>query len=90
VVGSLLRPRRLLDARKRFAGGGLSTAEFKVVEDDAVDEALRLQEEAGVEVVTDGEMRRLSSQGQLPAAVDGFSHWDLDAFQTGSSVIARG
>jgi methionine synthase II (cobalamin-independent) len=32
VVGSLLRPRRLLDARKRFAGGGLSTAEFKVVE----------------------------------------------------------
>ena len=80
VVGSLLRPRRLLDARERFAGGGLSTAELKVVEDDAVDEALRLQEEAGVEVVTDGEMRRLSFQGQLPAAVDGFSHGDLDAF----------
>jgi 5-methyltetrahydropteroyltriglutamate--homocysteine methyltransferase len=83
VVGSLLRPPELLDARQRFAGGVLSTAEFKAVEDDAVDEALRLQEEAGVEVVTDGEMRRLSFQSQLPAAVDGFSDWDLDAFLWG-------
>ena len=83
VVGSLLRPPRLLEARERFAGGGLSTAELKVVEDDAVDDALRLQEEAGVEVVTDGEMRRLSFQSQLPAAVDGFSRWDLDAFLWG-------
>jgi 5-methyltetrahydropteroyltriglutamate--homocysteine methyltransferase len=33
--------------------------------------------------VTDGEMRRLSFQSQLPAAVDGFSHWDLDAFLWG-------
>ncbi len=83
VVGSLLRPPRLLEARERFAGGGFSTAQLKVVEDAAVDEALRLQEEAGVEVVTDGEMRRLSFQSQLPAAVDGFSHWDLDAFLWG-------
>jgi 5-methyltetrahydropteroyltriglutamate--homocysteine methyltransferase len=83
VVGSLLRPPRLLEARERFAGGGLSTAELKIVEDDAVDDALRLQEEAGVEVVTDGEMRRLSFQSQLPAAVDGFSRWDLGAFLWG-------
>jgi 5-methyltetrahydropteroyltriglutamate--homocysteine methyltransferase len=83
VVGSLLRPPRLLEARDRFAAGRLTTAELKVVEDDAVDGALRLQEDAGVEVVTDGEMRRLSFQSQLPAAVDGFSHWDLDAFLWG-------
>ena len=83
VVGSLLRPQRLLEARERFAGGELSIAAFKAVEDDAVDGALRLQEEAGVEVVTDGEMRRLSFQSQLPAAVEGFSHWDLDAFLWG-------
>src|SRR5512132_3037965 len=83
VVGSLLRPPRLLEARERFAGGELSTAELKAVEDDAVDGALRLQEEAGVEVVTDGEMRRLSFQSQLPAAVEGFSQWDLDAFLWG-------
>ncbi len=83
VVGSLLRPRRLLEARDEFADGRLSTAELKAAEDAAVDEALRLQEEAGVGVVTDGEMRRLSFQSQLPAAVDGFSDWDLDAFLWG-------
>jgi 5-methyltetrahydropteroyltriglutamate--homocysteine methyltransferase len=45
--------------------------------------ALRLQEEAGVAVVTDGEMRRMSFQSQVPAAVEGFSDWDLDAFLWG-------
>jgi 5-methyltetrahydropteroyltriglutamate--homocysteine methyltransferase len=83
VVGSLLRPARLLEARERFASGQLSVAGLKAVEDGAVDDALRLQETAGVEVVTDGEMRRLSFQSQLPAAVDGFSDWDLDAFLWG-------
>src|SRR6266516_336430 len=83
VVGSLLRPQRLLDARERFARGEITAARLEAVEDDAVDEALRLQETAGVEVVTDGEMRRLSFQSQLPAAVEGFSDWDLDAFLWG-------
>jgi 5-methyltetrahydropteroyltriglutamate--homocysteine methyltransferase len=83
VVGSLLRPTRLLAARERFADGGLTTAELKAVEDDAVDEALGLQEDAGVAVVTDGEMRRVSFQSQVPAAVEGFSDWDLDAFLWG-------
>ena len=73
VVGSLLRPPELLDARSRFERGELAVAEFKRVEDAAVDWALRLQEEAGLEVVTDGEMRRLSFQSQLPAAVEGFA-----------------
>ena len=63
--------------------GELSRAAFKQVEDRAVDEALALQEEAGLDVVTDGEMRRLSFQSQLPAAVDGFGEWDLDAFLWG-------
>jgi len=53
------------------------------VEDKAVDDALELQEEAGLAVVTDGEMRRLSFQSQLPAAVEGFAAWDLDAFLWG-------
>src|SRR6266542_7085543 len=83
VVGSLLRPPWLLEARERFTVGELTALELKAVEDHAVDEALRLQEDAGVEVVTDGEMRRLSFQSQLPAAVEGFSAWDLDAFLWG-------
>ena len=83
VVGSLLRPRALLDARDRLERGELTPAEFKRVEDRAVDQAIALQEAAGLDVVTDGEMRRLSFQSQLPAAVEGFGEWDLDAFLWG-------
>lgn len=83
VVGSLLRPAELLEAQTRFSEGAMTPAEFKRVEDRAVDEALRLQEECDLDVVTDGEMRRLSFQSQLPAAVEGFSEWDLDAFLWG-------
>jgi 5-methyltetrahydropteroyltriglutamate--homocysteine methyltransferase len=83
VVGSLLRPKDLLDARQRVAAGELTPPEFKRVEDAAVDAALRLQEDAGLDVVTDGEMRRLSFQSQMTEAVDGFGEWDLDAFLWG-------
>lgn len=83
VVGSLLRPPELLDARRRFEANELSAAELARVEDAAVDEVLRLQEDAGLEVVTDGELRRLSFQSQLPAAVEGFGDWDADAFLWG-------
>jgi 5-methyltetrahydropteroyltriglutamate--homocysteine methyltransferase len=84
VVGSLLRPPELLDARERFARAELAPAAFKRIEDAAVDAALELQEEAGLAVVTDGEMRRLSFQSQLTEAVEGFADWDLDAFLWGT------
>jgi 5-methyltetrahydropteroyltriglutamate--homocysteine methyltransferase len=83
VVGSLLRPSELIEARERLTAGELTEADFKRIEDRAVDEALRLQEDAGLEVVTDGEMRRLSFQSQLTEAVAGFGDWDLDAFLWG-------
>jgi len=83
VVGSLLRPPELLAAQEALARGELTPRAFKRVEDKAVDDALTLQEEAGLEVVTDGEMRRLSFQSQLTAAVDGFGDWNLDAFLWG-------
>ena len=83
VVGSLLRPPELLEARERARRGELAAADFKRIEDAAVDAALELQERAGLDVVTDGELRRLSFQSQLPEAVDGFGEWDLDAFLWG-------
>ena len=46
-------------------------------------EAIALQEEAGLEVLTDGEMRRLSFQSQMTQAVDGFGEWNVDAFLWG-------
>ena len=83
VVGSLLRPPELLEARERFERGELAAADFKHVEGAAVEDALRLQDEAGMAVVTDGEMRRLSFQSQMTEAVEGFGDWDLDAFLWG-------
>jgi len=83
VVGSLLRPQALLDARQRFEQGELEPAEFKRIEDAAVDAAVELQERAGLDVVTDGEMRRLSFQSGLPDAVEGFGEVPLDAYLWG-------
>jgi 5-methyltetrahydropteroyltriglutamate--homocysteine methyltransferase len=71
-VGSLLRPGYLLEARERHARRELSDAEFKRIEDRTVDEALALQERAGVDVVTDGEQRRNVFASQLAEAADGF------------------
>ena len=51
--------RSCMDARDRHERGEITPAEFKAVEDRAVDEAVALQEAAGLDVVTDGEMRRL-------------------------------
>ncbi|HWE62996.1 MAG TPA: methionine synthase, partial [Chloroflexota bacterium] len=83
VVGSLLRPPELLKAREDVAASRISQAAFKAIEDRAVDQVIGLQEEAGLDVVTDGEMRRLSFQSQLPEAVEGFGEWDIDAFLWG-------
>jgi 5-methyltetrahydropteroyltriglutamate--homocysteine methyltransferase len=83
VVGSLLRPQALLDARQRFEQGEIEPAEFKRIEDAAVDAAVALQEQAGLDVVTDGEMRRLSFQSGLPDAVEGFGEVPLDAYLWG-------
>jgi 5-methyltetrahydropteroyltriglutamate--homocysteine methyltransferase len=84
VVGSLLRPPELLQAREDVSAGKITQAEFKSIEDRAVDEAIALQETAGLEVVTDGEMRRLSFQSQMAEAVNGFGLYDIDAFLWGN------
>ncbi len=83
VVGSLLRPVALRRARDEWVAGRLSHAQFKSIEDRAVDEAVSLQEAAGLDIVTDGEMRRLSFQSQMTEAVDGLGPWDIDAFLWG-------
>src|SRR5688572_27672327 len=71
VIGSLLRPAELRDARRARHTATLSQAEFKRIEDRAVDEAIELQEAVGLEVVTDGEMRRGSFIGTLIEVIDG-------------------
>jgi 5-methyltetrahydropteroyltriglutamate--homocysteine methyltransferase len=83
VVGSLLRSPWLLEAQERLRAGEITRPAYKIIEDRAVDEAVAQQEEAGLTVLTDGEMRRLSFQSQMVQAVEGFGDWDLGAFLWG-------
>jgi 5-methyltetrahydropteroyltriglutamate--homocysteine methyltransferase len=71
VIGSLLRPSYLWDARRSLRSKEITTAQFKKIEDRAVDESIALQEAAGLDVVTDGEMRRISFIGPLSDVVAG-------------------
>jgi 5-methyltetrahydropteroyltriglutamate--homocysteine methyltransferase len=59
-VGSLLRPPRLLQARGDHAAGRIDAVELRAVEDDAIRDAVRMQEEVGLRSATDGEFRRTS------------------------------
>src|SRR5678816_391650 len=73
VVGSLLRPAAWREARTAFDEGRMAEPEFRRIEDQAVREAIRLQESLGLEVVTDGEIRRLNFQDSFGGAVSGFA-----------------
>src|SRR5437763_11428966 len=59
-VGSLLRPKTLLDARAAFAQSKITRAELTATEDAAIRDAIALQQRLGFRLVTDGEFRRRS------------------------------
>ena len=59
-VGSLLRPPALLAARERFAAGEIGAEELRAAEDDAIRDAVAMQERVGLRAATDGEFRRAS------------------------------
>ena len=71
-MGSLLRPAYLARARAELEAVAITPAAFKAIEDRAVDEAVALQESAGLDVVTDGEQRRYAFFGHLVEALEGF------------------
>ena len=75
VVGSLLRPASLVEATGRLERGEITPAAFKAIEDAAVLDAVRLQEAAGLDVVTDGELRRYAFFGHLVDALEGFDKY---------------
>ena len=72
VVGSLLRPEYLKRAWAAREAGELGWADYKAAEDRSVDEAVALQTEAGLDAVSDGEMRRFAFYGHLIDCVEGF------------------
>jgi 5-methyltetrahydropteroyltriglutamate--homocysteine methyltransferase len=72
-VGSLLRPQYLKLAREQFEAGQLAAAAYKEIEDRAVDQAIAMQEAVGLDVVTDGELRRHTFIDQLTEQVEGLT-----------------
>ncbi len=71
-VGSLLRPKVVLDARNAFAARRLTLDSLRRIEDLAIESAVNRQRTIGLSVVTDGEMRRASWLTDMAEAVDGF------------------
>ncbi len=77
-VGSLLRPQSVKDARKKFYDDrSIDAAELKAAEDEAIRDAIKLQEEVGLLAVTDGEIRR------------SFWHYDFMGGLTGLDLEER-
>jgi 5-methyltetrahydropteroyltriglutamate--homocysteine methyltransferase len=72
-VGSLLRPPRLLRARADFAARRIDADALRAIEDDAISDIVRKQEEVGLQSATDGEFRRASWHMDFIYQLDGIT-----------------
>src|SRR3954465_7002506 len=72
-VGSLLRPKSLLDARARHAAGEIDDAELRGIEDQAIADVVRMQGDGGLRTATDGEFRRASWHMDFIYRINGIS-----------------
>jgi len=72
-VGSLLRPPQLLKARDERAAGAIDAAELRSIEDDAIREVVKMQEDVGLQSATDGELRRASWHMDFIYQLDGIT-----------------
>ncbi|MEC7491215.1 MAG: 5-methyltetrahydropteroyltriglutamate--homocysteine S-methyltransferase [Pseudomonadota bacterium] len=79
-VGSLLRPPSVVQARKEYYGNNKKIGADKLasIEDEAIVQAIRMQEDIGLPVITDGEYRRY------------FWHYDFMGMLTGFEMETRG
>jgi len=71
-VGSLLRPKALHDARDQRKANAITAEQLRAVEDQAIRDAVKLQEDLGYQVTTDGEFRR--------------AYWHLDFLEQFANV----
>src|ERR1700761_9107694 len=76
-VGSYLRPAALHKARASFAAGEIDAAALAAVEDEAIRDVVRLQEDAGLQAATDGEFRREQWHSDFLYAIGGIEKGEL-------------
>jgi len=81
VVGSLLRPDYLREAREAAGAATIGAGELRAAEDRAVLEAIELQESAGIQAVTDGEYRRHGWIALIPIIDDPLFHAPVSGFE---------
>ena len=77
-VGSLLRPPQLKQAARDFHAGKIGDEEMTAAQDQAIREAVAMQEAVGLRTITDGEFRRVSWYGGFVQAVDGLTNKPAD------------
>ncbi len=70
-VGSFLRPKPLLELRDKWKAGEAPHDELKVLEDECINEVVKMQEDTGIQAITDGDFRRTSWSGDFLTAIKG-------------------
>ncbi len=95
-VGSLLRPGELKDAREKHDKGEISRDQLRTIEDRCIRDAVKLQEEAGVPAITDGEFRRYEFHTPILTRIHGVEltgrvefHFHYEDEETTSSRDSR-
>src|SRR6187549_1092769 len=87
-VGSFLRPPEVKDARGRHERGELDAAGLRAIEDGAIEQLIRRQEESGLQGVTDGEFRRAFWHYDFLQALDGVETYFVEqGFQFKGAAI---
>jgi 5-methyltetrahydropteroyltriglutamate--homocysteine methyltransferase len=84
-VGSLLRPATLKEARTQYARGEIGDAQLKANEDREIERVIRKQEEIGLKLATDGELRRSWWQFDFFQGLDG-----VELYSTGEGIVFHG
>jgi len=94
-VGSLLRPPGLLEAREKRQKGEIGTAELREIEDRCIRDVVQMQEDVGMQGITDGEFRRtlwnadFLRQFDGIKVVEGLSTDAAKQFQSPGSSVQR-
>jgi len=84
-VGSLLRPPALREARAKRAKGEITPEQLRAIEDREIEKVIRKQEEIGLQLATDGELRRSWWQFDFFKGLDG-----VEMYSTGKGIIFAG
>src|SRR6201995_2203827 len=80
-VGSLLRPAGIKEARAKHAAGEIPAEGLKAIEDAEIERLVKKQEETGLQLATDGELRRSWWHFDFFRGLDGVTFYTTDAIQ---------